>query len=70
MDKKTEIFVDVVGDFLRDLMKDRGITANHMIVNHGIDKQRLYAVLRMGDPRFPDYRISTLVKVLGILDVL
>lgn len=69
MDQKTEIFTNAVGEFLRNLMKERGLTANAIVEQHPINKQQLYAVLRMGSPARPNYTIETFVKVLGILDV-
>jgi hypothetical protein len=69
MDKKTKLFKKNVANWLRALMLERGIKPIDL-EKRGINKKQLYAVLQMGANAEIDYRISTLVKILGELDIL
>lgn len=68
MDGRTEIAVEKMADYLKDIMADKGITAQDLI-NKGLNKQQVYSVLRMGNTPRPNYSISTFINVLSLIGV-
>ncbi|QLE02869.1 hypothetical protein HX109_15320 [Galbibacter sp. BG1] len=68
MDERTEIATDKIAEYLKSIMKEKGITAQD-IIDKGIGKQQVYAVLRMGNPKRPNYQISSFIKVLFVIGV-
>lgn len=55
------------GQLLRDHIKKKGLTPEKVSRDAGINKQQLYSVLRMGEPKRPDYKISTLLRLIDYL---
>jgi hypothetical protein len=68
MDEKTEIATQKIAEYLTELMSDKGISAQTLI-NKGIGKQQVYSILRMGNVQRPDYKISSLLKVVHEIGV-
>lgn len=69
LDLKTERLVHQLANYLKKSMNDGGITANKLLETGQISKNQLYSVLRMGNPSRPNYSISTLAKVLSLLNL-
>lgn len=68
MDERTEIATQQIATYLKDIMKDKGITAQQ-IIDKGVSKQQVYSVLRMGTTPRPNYSISTFINVLSKIGV-
>lgn len=68
MDERTQIATEQIANFIKLLMKKKGITAQ-MLIDQGISKQQVYSVLRMGNTPRPDYQISTFIKVISFVGV-
>jgi len=68
IDERTEIACQNIAEYLKELMKDKGVTAQHLI-NAGMGKQQVYSVLRMGKVEKPDYKISTFIHALSLIGV-
>ena len=68
MDERTQVATEQIANFLKELMKEKGVTAQK-IIDAGVSKQQVYSVLRMGKTPRPDYQISTFLKILSIIGV-
>lgn len=68
LDERSEIAAQNIAEFLKDLMKKKGITPQGLIAT-GINKKQVYSVLRMGAVQRPDYQFSTFIKVLSAVGV-
>ena len=68
MDERTEIATTQIAEYLKDIMKDKGISAQNLI-DKGLSKQQVYSVLRMGKTPRPNYSISTFINVLSQIGV-
>lgn len=58
-----------IAEKIQEVMDKKGITAYALARSAGINDQQMYSVLRMGNPKRPDYKISTLLKVLNALEI-
>jgi methanogenic corrinoid protein MtbC1 len=54
---------DTVAFEVRKMMNERGLTP-YAIIKKGVSKGKVYAVLRMGKNKCPNYTIDTLEEVL------
>lgn len=58
-----------IAEKIQEVMDEKGITAYALARSVGINDQQMYSVLRMGNPKRPDYKISTLLKILNALEI-
>ena len=68
MTYKTIIATDKIADFLKETMKEKGITS-YQLEQKGIHKTKIYSVLRMGKVARPNYTIDTFIEVLGSIGI-
>lgn len=69
METRTEIELIKIGKMLGDKIKKKGINAQNIHYNSELNKQQVYAVLRMGKSFRPNYSIETFIKVLKAIGV-
>lgn len=74
MDQRTQIATEQMANYLKDIMKEKQLTAYKLQKKAdendiSITSQQIYSVLRMGNTPRPDYSISTFLKVLSLIGV-
>ena len=68
MTEKSIIATEKIAEFLKETMKEKGITT-YQLEQKGIHKTKIYSVLRMGNVSRPNYTIETFVEVLGAIGI-
>ena len=68
MTEKTIIATEKIADYLKEIMKDKGITA-YQLEKKGIHKTAIYSVLRIGNHKNSNYTIESFIEVLGAIGV-
>lgn len=68
MDERTQIAVEQIANYLKQIMKDKNISPQNLI-DKGINPQQLYSVLRIGKVARPNYSIETFLKVLSAIGI-
>lgn len=68
MTEKSIIATEKIAEFLKETMKEKGITT-YQLEQKGIHKTKIYSVLRMGNVARPNYTIETFVEVLGAIGI-
>ncbi|QYS85395.1 hypothetical protein JJC03_09100 [Flavobacterium oreochromis] len=60
--------LDSIGEQLNAILKKKGLKPQHLI-DAGKNSNQVYSVLRRGNPSRVDYRISSLVDILVLLNL-
>lgn len=68
MTDKSIIATEKIAEFLKETMKEKGITP-YQLEQKGIHKTKIYSVLRMGKVTRPNYTIDTFIEVLGAIGI-
>jgi DNA-binding phage protein len=68
MTEKSIIATEKIAEYLKEIMKDKGITT-YQLEQKGIHKNKIYSVLRMGKVSRPNYTIDTFIEVLGAIGI-
>lgn len=68
MTEKSIIATEKIAEFLKETMKEKGITT-YQLEQKGIHKTKIYSVLRMGNVSRPNYTIESFVEVLGAIGI-
>ena len=68
MTEKSIIATEKIAEFLKEIMKEKGITT-YQLEQKGIHKTKIYSVLRMGNVSRPNYTIESFVEVLGAIGI-
>jgi hypothetical protein len=68
MTEKTKIATEKIADYLKLIMKEKGISAQD-IINDGKNPQQVYSVLRIGNTPRPNYSIETFLDVISIIGI-
>ena len=68
MTEKTILATEKIADFLKEMMKEKGITT-YDLEKKGIHKSKIYSVLRMGKVMRPNYTIDSFIEILGAIGV-
>lgn len=58
-----------IADKIKEVMEKKGLTAYAVGKLAKINDQQVHSVLRMGNSKRPDYKISSLLKVLNALEI-
>lgn len=65
---QTEKEITKIAEYLKIIMKNKGITANQIIVKNNLHNSKVYSVLRMGKFK-KNYTINTLLEVCNAVGV-
>lgn len=68
MTEKTKIATEQIANYLKIIMKEKGITAFDL-EKKGIHNSKVYSVLRMGKVSRPNYSIDSFIEVIGAIGI-
>lgn len=69
MTEETKHTLDELAELIKEKIQKRNLTAETVSKESGINKQQLYSVLRMGNPKRPNYSIETLIRLINYLSL-
>jgi DNA-binding phage protein len=69
MTEKTKIATEQIANYLKIIMREKGIIASDIITKKGIHNSKVYSVLRMGKVSRPNYSIDTFIEVIGAIGI-